>query len=575
MKRSLVVLSVLLPPGSLLFLRLSPSLDATLQAPLFHFHIVTFTTFAAAVVAIFVAISVGREGAPRHTLTAAAFAVMGGVFLIHGITTPNALIAGPHPGIRWAAWLTLFSGGLLFALAGLDDPRRPTGRLRPRLIVGLTAGGYAAFVLLTALAPNVLSAIDQSASPWHALAIFLITLALWLFAALRLWLLWRRGGDRVDGLLALACVWLAVSTVSLHQFPVWHLSWWLYHVLLLASFLMVMAALVGRYEQRRYFRLTHYYAAIGLIVTAALALIAADLFARSIDSAVTTELEQAVLNARLAGLLIAGITMGLLFVILLNVVRRADRLITTRSRELARAYADLRAAEGMRDDLTDMLVHDLRTPLTTVTVNLDLITRVEDDPAHAHSRRRFLSNARDSTKRMLGLINDMLDVSKMEAGQMLQPMREVLDVQTLLRERSEAFAPQAEADRKRIRVDAPPNLPTVLADPALISRVLDNLISNALKYTDPGGQVTLAAQANGREMCVRVQDDGVGIPPDYVERIFDKFVQVPDADRLSIRRGSGLGLTFCRLAVEAHGGRIWAESQLGLGSTFSFTLQLG
>jgi signal transduction histidine kinase len=279
-----------------------------------------------------------------------------------------------------------------------------------------------------------------------------------------------------------------------------------------------------------------------------------------------------VVEARLAGLLIAGLSMTALFFVLLGIVRRADRLITARSDELSRAYTDLRAAEAMRDDLTDMIVHDLRTPLTTVTVNLDLMARLADDPTHQNTQRRFLSNARDSTKRIVGLINDLLDVSKLEAGQ-LHPMREWLSILDLLHERAAVFAIQAEAENKQIAVEAEAELPSALADPSLVSRELDNLISNALKYTSSGGHVRLSAARNGRMLRLSVNDDGEGIPAEYIERIFDKFVQVPDDNR-SRRRGTGLGLTFCKLAVEAHGGQIWAKSTPGQGSAFFFTLPM-
>ncbi|MGH8630234.1 MAG: sensor histidine kinase, partial [Burkholderiales bacterium] len=161
--------------------------------------------------------------------------------------------------------------------------------------------------------------------------------------------------------------------------------------------------------------------------------------------------------------------------------------------------------------------------------------------------------------------------SRLEAGQ-LQPMREWLTLLDILRDRAEAFGTQAEADDKRITASAPADLPLVLADPTLVSRVLDNLISNALKYTERGGRVRLSAEMNQQAVIVRVQDDGEGVPPEHAERIFDKFAQVLNANGAPLRQGAGLGLTFCKLAVEAHGGRIWVESAPGQGSTFLFTL---
>jgi signal transduction histidine kinase len=111
-------------------------------------------------------------------------------------------------------------------------------------------------------------------------------------------------------------------------------------------------------------------------------------------------------------------------------------------------------------------------------------------------------------------------------------------------------------------------------DVELIGRVLDNLVSNAFKYTHPGGQIEISARADETYLFVYVRDDGLGLPPEYRDRIFDKFVQVTDASGASLRKGIGLGLAFCRMAIEAHGGKIWVDSTLEQGSTFAFTLPL-
>ncbi|MER3513722.1 MAG: hypothetical protein C4310_04450 [Chloroflexota bacterium] len=128
----------------------------------------------------------------------------------------------------------------------------------------------------------------------------------------------------------------------------------------------------------------------------------------------------------------------------------------------------------------------------------------------------------------------------------------------------------AEQQGKHICVETPPDLPQALVDRDLIGRVIHNLVQNALKHTAPGGRITLAARAENGHLVVSVQDDGEGIPPEYHAHIFEKFVQVNKA----ARNGSGLGLAFCRLAVEAHGGRISVKSQPHQGSTFTFTLPL-
>jgi NtrC-family two-component system sensor histidine kinase KinB len=220
-----------------------------------------------------------------------------------------------------------------------------------------------------------------------------------------------------------------------------------------------------------------------------------------------------------------------------------------------------------------MIVHDLRNPLTSVVANIDLIGKAAQNPNFASASPRFLANAKAATQRMMGLIDDLLNVGKFEAGE-LRPVLAPVYLPSLLTERAEAYQPQAEKENKTIRVSASADLPTVMADAGLLSRVVDNLLGNALKYTDGGGQIELGAQLDGRAVRVRVCDNGDGIPLEYQQRIFDKFIQVTDTRGAPLRKGTGLGLAFCRLAVEAHGGRIWVESAPGRGSTFFFTVPL-
>jgi NtrC-family two-component system sensor histidine kinase KinB len=283
------------------------------------------------------------------------------------------------------------------------------------------------------------------------------------------------------------------------------------------------------------------------------------------------ELTQATVASRGAGLALAGLSLGALFGVLLIIVRRADQLITARTRELEQAYADLRRAEDLRDDLTRMIVHDLRTPLTAITANLDLMGKTLHNPAYQDAPPRFLTSAKAAGQRMTGMIDDLLNVSKFEAGE-LRPAMAPVYLPTLLNEKAEAFRPQAEKEGKTLRVQAASELPLVMADAGLIGRVVENLISNAFKYTESGGAIEVRVEPGGPVVHVRVCDDGQGIPAEYHSRIFDKFVQVTGPNGSPLRKGTGLGLAFCRMAVTAHGGQIGVESTPGQGSIFTFTL---
>jgi len=482
-----------------------------------------------------------------------------------------------NPGIRWAAWLTLFLGGLVFAIAAFDTPKRPLSLPRLHRIHWILGVFIGAFILIVALVPEWLAAVDEQIDPWHQQAAYLSTILLWLFASIRFFQIWKQTRDRVDGVMTLLAVWFVLATVSMHGFPSWHVSWWMYHVLLLMGVVTAVVILAQAYEDLREFRLTYYYAAIGLILTGGLALLSAFLVSRFVEQNMpyeeSAEMVEMLVSARLTGFLIAGLTMGLLFLALLIVVRRADKLIMARNQELRQAYTDLQAAEAMRDDLADMVVHDLRSPLTAISLNMDLLERAINDPDKASYRLKFVESARGSVAQMISLINQILTTAKLEAGQLV-PDFQALDVTSLLAEKTAVFSAQAEANGKLVSCEAADALPRPQADSDLIGRVLDNLISNALKYTTRGGRVILQADVMETAVLVKVGDDGDGMEPEVAIHIFDKFYQVKDADGKPLRQGTGLGLAFCKLVVEAHNGRIWVESQPGQGSTFSFTLPL-
>jgi signal transduction histidine kinase len=209
------------------------------------------------------------------------------------------------------------------------------------------------------------------------------------------------------------------------------------------------------------------------------------------------------------------------------------------------------------------MVHDLRNPLTVIQSALELLE------VDADSQPQVLPIMRQGLQRMLNLVTSILDVNRLESGQMplereptLLPgfVDEVLAVQKVL------------ADERSVRLHNDLNgaLPPVTIDTELIGRVLQNLIGNAIKFTPAGGEVHVSAHrdtGDTRRVVVSVSDTGPGLPAEVQARLFQKFVRGSGPGR-----GSGLGLAFCRLAVEAHGGRIWADSAPGQGAAFNFTL---
>lgn len=231
--------------------------------------------------------------------------------------------------------------------------------------------------------------------------------------------------------------------------------------------------------------------------------------------------------------------------------------------ERRRVEEALRAGEReLRRDLTRALVHDLRTPLTAILGSVDYLEAARDDAG----RRPLLQAARSNANRLLGLVNSLLDIGRLEASEM--PIeRRPIRLAELVREAADAQAPLAWTAGVHLHVELQGEPLEIHADAALVARVIHNLLDNAIKFTPAGGQVRLSARDRGDRIQVEVADTGQGIPAEVQGRLFEKFVRGQQK-----QRGSGLGLAFCRLAVEAHGGSIEGRSEPGRGATFSFTL---
>ena len=229
-----------------------------------------------------------------------------------------------------------------------------------------------------------------------------------------------------------------------------------------------------------------------------------------------------------------------------------------------------RIAEA-RELITETLMHDLRSPLSAVLGALDMIEEeVQRPEADSQITHEALQIARRSGQRLLAMVESLLDISRMESGKMELSL-ETVDLGALSAGLLAELSPQANESGLVLSSEIPAELPQICADRSKLARVLANLLDNALKFTPGKGQVVLSAELRPDEMvAITVADTGPGIPVEYREKIFERFTQVPGLR--GRRRGSGLGLTFCRLAVEAHGGRIWVEPRAGGGSLFTFTL---
>lgn len=300
-------------------------------------------------------------------------------------------------------------------------------------------------------------------------------------------------------------------------------------------------------------------------------------------------LQQARKNAKLT--IWASMVFGL---VLIAVIFKDMAQAKMQSTELGNALQEVNRMQAMRDGLNAMLVHDLRTPLTTILAPLEMLQTGKFGPLQP-MQQDIVGMSLSSSRRLLGLINELLDVSKMEAGEM-KLRRESLRPQLVIDEAMKHVALARYGGNAPIEKDIPETLPLLQADQELLTRILINLLGNATKFTPSNGKITLGARdclpidvlpirlrpapsedipehLQFRSLLFCVRDTGEGIPAEELDRIFERFRQV-DSRESGRNMSTGLGLTFCKLAVEAHGGVIWAESELGQGSTFYFTIPL-
>jgi signal transduction histidine kinase/CheY-like chemotaxis protein len=233
---------------------------------------------------------------------------------------------------------------------------------------------------------------------------------------------------------------------------------------------------------------------------------------------------------------------------------------------------ELEKANKLQADFTAMIAHDLRSPLMNITGVTEVMIGgmfggVTDE------QKKWLERIQANSRTLVDLVSDFLDFSKLESGY-VEVKRERVDLFDFIQKTIENFRVLAQEKRISISEAVDLSLPAVHVDPRRMDQVLSNLISNAIKFAGDGGEAEIgAALADATKVKVWVRDNGAGIPANEVHELFQKYRQGGNA-RFSSHKGTGLGLVICKMIVEAHGGRIWVESQLGQGSTFFFSLPI-
>jgi signal transduction histidine kinase len=235
----------------------------------------------------------------------------------------------------------------------------------------------------------------------------------------------------------------------------------------------------------------------------------------------------------------------------------------TRERDISR----------MKSDFVSKASHELRTPLASIRAHLEML--VDGEACGEAEQAGFFSMMLEDTDRLAGLVENMLNISRIEAG-IVRPQLEQSDLGKIAESVAHRLEPAAAGKTISIAVAAAPVDLSVEGDASMLQEVVENLVSNAIKYTPEGGRVTISVDTDPleRSVLVSVADTGLGIPPESHERVFEKFFRIPSYERMA--RGTGLGLNLCRNIVESvHQGRIGVDSTVGEGSRFWFSVPMG
>jgi two-component system sensor histidine kinase/response regulator len=237
--------------------------------------------------------------------------------------------------------------------------------------------------------------------------------------------------------------------------------------------------------------------------------------------------------------------------------------------ELEESWRKQRELQRMRDDLMKMIVHDLKTPLTSVLATMEMLLD-GDFGSLVEDQRKAIGDAEGKAEDLLALINDVLEVSRIEEAELTLDLQPIAPA-ALLTEIEHEWEVRFQQEGAEATVEVSDDAPVFEADRELLKRVFNNLVQNAVTHSAQAVKIDFKARRDGDGVLFTVADNGPGIPPQYHEVIFRKFerVKTPGVPRT---RSSGLGLAFCKMVVDAHGGRIWVQSAEGQGSSFHFTL---
>jgi len=245
--------------------------------------------------------------------------------------------------------------------------------------------------------------------------------------------------------------------------------------------------------------------------------------------------------------------------------------------QLERTNQELRKIDSMKSEFVSVASHELRTPLAAIKNAVQLMLSGKTGEIN-ENQKKFLSMAERNINRLTNILNDLLNLSRIESGK-IELKFENIELKEIIELTASSLRPHADGKSIQIEVEIPEQLPAVYGDQEKIEQILTNLIGNAIKFTRDGGKILITAKPPPKEkdgwygdrVALSVKDNGIGIPAEHLEAIFEKFHQVESSLHRSVS-GTGLGLAITKGLVEAHQGKIWVQSEVGKGSTFTFTL---
>jgi signal transduction histidine kinase len=557
-RRSVTAVFLAIPLVLIAVFRFAPALDVhawslSWYTRLIQYYFGAFASFIALIAALFANGALGEKTTVRSIFLTIGFIALSALFLFSSLATPNILIQGAsNPAFVWSIRLSLPVSGFFFAASAIEWPTNAEAFIvRFRRLVWLTGLLLlVGFGIVAFGAPGILDKLMQ----YDPLLTNLLSTASITFL---LWTAWRArvlnwyGNSMINGRLAVVFLLLAEAQVSLVLGVAGQLSWLMYHPLVIAALIVTLSAILKSFQTSRDVQLSRYFAALGSILIAGLSLLSVEIGFRWLNTGIGVN------RTSLIPLSIAQGTLS--FIVLYVIVFYLNQLINERNQALRRE-------QHLRSELTQLIVHDLKSPLTVILSGMNLMGK-ESLGTLTETQKRLLVNLEKSGEDILNMINDLLDVERLEAGA-LTLHKTLTDTVKLLHQQTNDSKILASTNKQKLAFTCDSKVPQIRVDRGLLSRVFTNLLSNALKFTPERGKVEVNISREENQLAITVADSGPGVPLHERERIFEKFAQVEGSER----RGAGLGLTFCKMVVEAHGGTLTVEeSDLG-GALFRLTL---